>query len=769
MSARLPRAVALCALIASLLVTTTAPPTTAATGLRGIDVSKWQGAIDWPSVAAAGIDFAIIKATSGQGRGGTYPETDDPMFTANVAGASANGMVVGMYHVWTPRLKDGSADVADARAEADHFLDVAAPDVRNLIPALDMEMNRIPTGMRDEPKELLAWARAWLSRVNARLGVRSMVYGSPSMFTNLLDDTSWFADHRYPLWIAHWNVSSPIVPANGWQGMGWTFWQWTHKPGLPGVDGDLDRDRFAGANLIAAEISRLTVHVGAGGSVADGTGHLTCAAGTSCDALYDPAAMVTLTATPDPGAVFLSWGGRCAAAGSSPTCVATVLGKKQATATFGYPLTTSRAGPGTGTVTSSPAGVACPSACSHAFAVGSTVALTAAPDAASEFDSWGGACSGLDPSSCSVTMDQPETVTATFADLGPPTVDITPPTTLGGRVRFAFSEPVHGIDATDLLLKVAGGPKVPTSRVCRDADGERVSCGAGPVLRATLRPSEPLIAGQSYVTVANPNGASTTIVDRAANALPTTPASFRAATEVQETAPGIAFRWGTRADARASGGSYVFEHRVGAAATFSVTGSTVTLWTAAGPGFGDTRIEVDGEFRTRLHGHRSSFTLVPHTFTGLGRGAHTLTAIVLASASGGHTGTGIDTIADAAGARSRPATTTAGWGSVTAAQADGGRYRVTGVAGAQTTLRFRGTAISLRTVTGRGFGTAQIWIDGSLVRPHFDVSAPTTTVGVIRTFGGLTDTVHTIRVVVLGIAGKDGSGTDVAVDGWLVA
>src|SRR5207247_6013269 len=110
MSARLPRATALLALVASLIVVTTAAPTTAAMRLRGIDVSKWQGTIDWASVAAAGVDFAIVKATSGQGKGGTYPETDDPMFTTNVAGAAANGIVVGMYHVWTPRLKDGSAD-----------------------------------------------------------------------------------------------------------------------------------------------------------------------------------------------------------------------------------------------------------------------------------------------------------------------------------------------------------------------------------------------------------------------------------------------------------------------------------------------------------------------------------------------------------------------------------------------------------------------------------------------------------------------------------
>jgi len=45
-----------------------------------------------------------------------------------------------------------------------------------------------------------------------------------------MGNTTWFADHGYRLWLANWNVSSPTVPANGWQGRDWTFWQWTHKP-----------------------------------------------------------------------------------------------------------------------------------------------------------------------------------------------------------------------------------------------------------------------------------------------------------------------------------------------------------------------------------------------------------------------------------------------------------------------------------------------------------------------------------------------------------
>jgi lysozyme len=755
MSARLPRAVTLVALVAALL-SASSPTAHAAKYLKGIDVSQYQGTIDWAAVATTDTRFVIIRATKGT----TY---DDPSFATNLAGAKAHGLEVGAYHRATPRkLKDGSADLTDARLEADHFLEVAAPGFGDIIPALDIEETG---GMA--PAALVAWVRRWVTRVTNELGVHPMVYSSPNFWTTNMGNSRWFADHGYPLWLAHWNVSTPTVPANDWQGDGWTFWQWTHKPGLPGITTDLDRDRFGGTDLVTAEISRLTVHTGAGGAVTDATGRLACADGASCAALYDPSAMVMLTATPDPGAVFLSWGGACAAAGSSPTCVATVRGAKTAAATFGYPLTAQIHGPGDGTVTSTPIGIACPSACDNAFPAGSSVSLTAAPDPASEFDSWSGACTGLDPTSCTVVMDRPRTVKATFADLGPPSVSITPPTTLNGPIRFDFSEPVHAIDAANLIVRVAGGSRVAAALACLDADGGHVPCAAGPVTRATLRSAKPLTAGQSYVAVADPVGASSKILDRAANELPKTSSSFRAATDVTESAPGSAYRWGIRDDPRAFGGSYLFERLPGAAATFSVSGPTVTLWTIAGPIFGRSRIEIDGAFRTHLDRHRSSFAVIPKTFSGLGHGEHTLTVVTLPSAPGAPTGTGIDAVADANGTRRSPATTHAAWGSVDAPSADGGRYARSGVASATATIRFRGTAVSLRTITGPAFGRAQVWIDGSRVA-RLDLSAPDMTYGVLRTFDGLADRVHTISIVVVVAPGANGEGTNVAVDGWLV-
>jgi GH25 family lysozyme M1 (1,4-beta-N-acetylmuramidase) len=754
MAARIARTSCLLAVVASMLIVS---PTTAhaATTLRGIDVSKWQGTIDWSKVAGAGIRFAIARATKGQ-------HYIDPTFPTNVAGARANGIVIGAYHRATPS-GGANANTTDARAEANHYLGVASPRAGDVIPALDIE----ETGGL-APADLVAWVKVWVTRVTNVLGVKPMLYASPNFWTVNMGNSTWFADHGFRLWLAHWNVSSPTVPANDWQGRGWTFWQWTHKPGLPGVTTDLDRDRSDGTNLVRAEIARLTAKPGAGGSVTDVTGRLSCGDGASCAALFDPSAIVTLTATPDPGAVFRSWGGACS--GSSPTCSITTLGRRIVTATFAYPLSTTVTGPGGGIVSSSPAGISCATTCSHAFSAGSSVSLTATPDGASEFDAWSGGCSGLDPNVCTVTLDKPRSVTASFTDLGPPSAVITTPASLAGPIRIAFSEPVHRLRPDNVVLRGAGGVAVAASLTCRDGDGAPVSCSKDLVLSAQLRPASPLIAGQAYVVVANPNGVTPTIVDRAANALPKTTASFRAATVVPEEAPGSSFSWGARDDARAMGGSYLWERRAGASITLAFSGRSVTLWTVAGPTFGRARIEIDGRYRTTIDRYRRSFAVVPRTFTGSGHRAHTLQVSIVGPdhRHPGAVGTGVAAIADANGTRRTPSGAAARWGPQAAAPAVGGRYVASGVAGARASLRFRGPAVTIRTATGPRFGRAQIWVDGTL-RRRLDLSAATTTFGVMRTVGGLADRVHTVRIVVLGLPGKNGSGTAVAIDGWIVA
>ncbi|MGZ6544713.1 MAG: GH25 family lysozyme [Actinomycetota bacterium] len=206
--------------------------------LPGIDVSHYQNVIDWTQVAASGVRFAFAKATEGQ-------HFVDPTYATNEAGAAAAGVMFGAYDFARPDATPNGAIL-----EADHFVDVAQPQPGQLLPVLDLEKTGGLT-----PDELTAWTLAWLGEVASRTGVRPMVYTSPIGWANRMADTTAIADAGYTvLWVAHWNVASPTVPANDWQGFGWTFWQYSDCGSVPGITGCVDSDWFNGVAFDAVTI-----------------------------------------------------------------------------------------------------------------------------------------------------------------------------------------------------------------------------------------------------------------------------------------------------------------------------------------------------------------------------------------------------------------------------------------------------------------------------------------------------------------------------------
>ena len=199
---------------------------TTTTGYQeGIDVSHWQGNLDGPTGRAAGKKFVIAKSTEGIGH-------KDDKYERNKTGARAQGLKFGAYHFAQP--------VNDPIREADWFVDNSGYERGMLIPTLDLERTggRSVTGLTN-------WTKAWLGRVYERLGVRPMIYVAPSFWRSNLNDTRWFADNGYAiLWVAHWGVSSPSVPASNWGGRSWTFWQYTSSGSVPGISGRVDLNRF---------------------------------------------------------------------------------------------------------------------------------------------------------------------------------------------------------------------------------------------------------------------------------------------------------------------------------------------------------------------------------------------------------------------------------------------------------------------------------------------------------------------------------------------
>jgi uncharacterized repeat protein (TIGR01451 family) len=147
------------------------------------------------------------------------------------------------------------------------------------------------------------------------------------------------------------------------------------------------------------------------GTVTSSPGGISC--GSTCSASFGQGSSVTLTASAGPGSTFAGWGGACTGTGS---CILIMSGPRSVTAAFNLELptlTVTKAGSGTGTVTSSPGGISCGSVCAASFPTGTAVTLTAAPASGSSFTGWSGACAGA--STCTVTVDAAKSVTATFA------------------------------------------------------------------------------------------------------------------------------------------------------------------------------------------------------------------------------------------------------------------------------------------------------------------------------------------------------------------
>lgn len=185
--------------------------------LPGIDVSHYQGEIDWSKVAASGMRFAFIKATDGT-------EDVDPHFSQNWAGAKNAGIVRGAYHFFRPGL--------DARLQAEHLQRVVVMDDLALPPALDVE---VTDGVNSSV--LQEALKGWLEAVQAAFGCTPIIYTDPSFWKQHVAG----GVETYPLWLACYS-DEPEVPAP-WRN--WTFWQYTDAGSVSGIACRVDLDYCA--------------------------------------------------------------------------------------------------------------------------------------------------------------------------------------------------------------------------------------------------------------------------------------------------------------------------------------------------------------------------------------------------------------------------------------------------------------------------------------------------------------------------------------------
>jgi lysozyme len=211
--------------------------------VKGIDVSRFQGRIGWNQVGKTKIRFAYLAASRGYGKDCTVVPEEcgrDPWFDRNYEKAREAGLRVGAYHRAFAAGPGRESAKADARREANRFANVVGKvRRRDLRPVLDVEH---PFKRLDEAT-LRVWIRTWMRRVERRLDVKPLIYTNASSWA-ATGDTTWFANHGYPLWVANFDVPKPLVPAQNWAGKGWTIWQYTSSGRARGIEGPVDRNRL---------------------------------------------------------------------------------------------------------------------------------------------------------------------------------------------------------------------------------------------------------------------------------------------------------------------------------------------------------------------------------------------------------------------------------------------------------------------------------------------------------------------------------------------
>lgn len=212
--------------------TTTSPALATVPQLPGIDISAYQGTINWAAVAPS-IDFSYAKATEG-----TY--YTNPDFTNQYNGPYADGVIRGAYHFAIPPNSSG-------QAQADYFISHGggwSGDGLTLPGALDIEYNPYPSSYGNEcydfsQSQMRTWLSNFINEYAYREHVYPVIYSTTDWWTTCTGNYGGFASTD-PLWIANYSASAGGTLPSGWGY--YTFWQYADSGSLPG-----DQDVFNGA------------------------------------------------------------------------------------------------------------------------------------------------------------------------------------------------------------------------------------------------------------------------------------------------------------------------------------------------------------------------------------------------------------------------------------------------------------------------------------------------------------------------------------------
>lgn len=183
----------------------------------GIDVSKWQGDIDWQKVKASGVQFAILRAGYGRFAGQT-----DKTFAQNYQNAKAAGLFVGAYHY------SYAKNAEQARAEAEYCLSLIKGKVFDFPICYDVEDDSQKDLSKDKISEIVTAFCETLEQA----GYYVSVYMNLAWLNTKLREDIF---EKYDIWLAHWAKETTFKRAYG-------IWQYTSGGQVNGIKGNVDLD-----------------------------------------------------------------------------------------------------------------------------------------------------------------------------------------------------------------------------------------------------------------------------------------------------------------------------------------------------------------------------------------------------------------------------------------------------------------------------------------------------------------------------------------------
>lgn len=335
----------------------------------------------------------------------------------------------------------------------------------------------------------------------------------------------------------------------------------------------------------------------------------------------------------------------------------------------------------------------------------------------------------------------------------------------GSLPEDCTSDPVHGVTDQNFVLRLTpDGANLLSDVFCVDFADNVVSCSAGPVYLAVLVPRTRLVPGEHYVMVVNPSGAPSMIKDELDTDVPTGSFSFRGSRNEQENSLASSAQWGYVRTSSAFGGWYTTERLPGARAIFPFTGSRVGWYTTLGPDQGEAEVFIDNVSQGIFDQYSATTRYGAARFFTVPFGAHTLVVKVLGrkgTAAATNTKVSVDAFS-VDGVLNRSPAINYLWSTVRDSLASGGFRVQSDTYGASYAFTFRGTAIVWYTKFGPDQGIVIVYIDG-VSFGIYDLWAG----GVqhfYRRFTGLSDALHTFRVVGLGRHRSGGTGNFFSVD-----